>query len=166
VSPRIIHVPINTTTKTKVKEMPIISSTEQMKITSKLFEHTNEVIITTESTTMMGQSNQTSRMDYSSSTFASIPSTIVYFDETTSEESNSTESNYDYTTINQANNEEQTHLTTVSTNENEEELSTVSIPTNHTRLFHLLANLTPHLTTEHPMFEIHNQTIIENTSTS
>lgn len=166
--------PIVPTTKTKFEDIPIISSTEQMKITSKLFEHTNEMIISTESTSSVEERNQTSRVDYSSSTFASIPSTIIYFDETTSakeeeeqQQKNSTKSNFDYTTINQASNEEQTHVTTVSTNAYEEELSTVSIPNNHTRLFHLLANLTPHLTTEQPIIEIHNETIIiENTTTT
>jgi hypothetical protein len=134
----------------KTEEIPIISSTEPIKITNKLFEHTNEIIISTESIPMIEENNQTSREDESSSsTFTSSS----YFDETTLEEqTNSSES---YTTIN----EEQTHLTSVSTTE---ELSTVSITTNPTRLFHLLANLTP----EHTVIQIRNYTIISDNPTT
>ncbi len=145
VSPRITHVPLTTTlttTTTKIEDIPIISSTEPIKITNKLFEHTNEMIISTESTPIIKESNQTiSREDDSSSTFASS----TYFDETTlGEQRNSEES---YTTINQPNNEE---------------LSTTSMPANQTRLFHLLASLTP----EPTKIQIRNYTISENTTTT
>jgi hypothetical protein len=131
----------------KTEEIPIISSTEPIKITNKLFEHTNEIIISTESIPMIEENNQTSQEDEpSSSTFTSSS----YFDETTLEEQ--TNSSELYTTIN----EEQTSVSTT------EELSTVSITTNPTRLFHLLANLTP----EHTVIQIRNYTIISDNPTT
>ncbi len=174
-SPRIKYVPITktsttteitVTTTTTMEEITIMSSTEPIDITTKYFEHANEMIITTESTLESEESNQTNN-DYSSSTFASIPSTMISFEATTlGEEITSTETEYDYMTTNQANNEEQTNFSTVSTNVNEEESSTVSISSNQPRLFHLLANLYQHMTTEYPISEDFNSTIIENTTTT
>jgi hypothetical protein len=171
VSPRIKYVPTTTTTTTTtteittttVEETTIISSTEPIVLTTKFFEHANEMIINTESTLEMEESNQTNEV-YSSSTFASIPSTMIYFDETTlGEKITSTEELvFDDMTTNQANNEEQTNLTTLSTNINEEESLTVSISSNQSRLFHLLANLSQHMTTEHPISE----DFVDNTTTA
>ena len=158
VSPRITHVPIISMT-TKVKEIAIITSTEAIERTTELFEHTNEMIINTESTPMMEEKNRTSE-DYSSSTFASIQSTMINL-----EEGNSTESLLDYLTTNQANDDEQMNVTIVSTDVNEEESSTVSIVSNQTRLFHLLASSVERNTTEYPIYETVNQTIVENITT-
>ena len=91
---------------------------------------------------MIKESNQTiSREDDSSSTFASSS----YFDETTlGEQRNSEEA---HTTINQPINEE---------------LSTAPTTINQTRLFHLLASLTP----EPTKIQIRNYTIVESTTTT
>lgn len=161
-SPRIKHVPISTTTESttttaKVEEIAIISSTEPIETTIELLKHTDEIIITsTVSPTMIEESNQTNVND-PTSTFASTPSTMIYMEETTlANARNSTESIFDYTTINQAIDEDST--TTVSINHMEES-STGAIPSNQTRLFHLFATLT-----ERPALEISNETISESTT--
>jgi hypothetical protein len=124
------------------------------------------MVINTESTFEMEKSNQTNE-NYSSSTFASIPSTMIYFQETTLEEKiTSTESMFDYMTTNQANNKEKDNLTTVSTNGNEEELSTISMSSIQPRLFHILANLSQHTTSEYSVSENFNSTITETTTTT
>ncbi len=132
----------------------------------KLTIHLNEMIISSESTSTMEKSNQTNE-DYSSSTFASTPSTMIYLEETTlGEEITSTASVVDYMTTNQANNEEQANLTTVSTDANEDQSSTVLTSSNPPRLFHLLANLSQQMSTEHPMFEGFNSTATDNLTTT
>lgn len=154
VSPRIKHVPISPTTDSttvKIEEIAIISSTEPMKIMHEQSKHTDEMIITsTVSSSMIEESNQTNMNDPTST----LPSTTISFEETsTMQERNSTETLIDYTTINQANDEESS--TTVSM----EESTTGTMPSNQTRLFHLFATLT-----ERPPLEISNQTIIESTT--
>ncbi|CAF1233998.1 unnamed protein product [Rotaria sordida] len=184
VSPRIKPEPIVTTTTTttttttevttvKVEETTINSSIELIDVTTRTLEHGNEMIMTTEFPSlkiMTEESNQT-HQDYSSSTFVSIPSTMVYFEEiTTEQEITSTESMFDYMKINQANNEEQTNFTIASESINEEETSTVSVFSNRYRLFHLLANLSQDITMENTTSESilndFNSTIIENDITT
>ena len=177
-SPRITHVPITAATTTtttteattsssttttatmpsKTEEIAIISSTEPTEITTELFKHTNEMIIssTVSTTPMIEESNQT---NVPSPTSTSTPSTMIYFEETTLvAERNTTEFQLDDTTINQANNEEQT--TIVSINKHEES-STETMASNQTRLFHLLATLT-----ERPVLEISNSTTTTTTEST
>jgi hypothetical protein len=169
VSPRIKHesttTTTTTTTQTTTEETTIKSSTESVDVTTKVTEHENNMIISTESPSstmmMMEEHNQTIK-DYSSSTLESITSTI-----TSTEEMTSTKSEFDYTTTNQGKTEEQNYYTTVSTNKTEEEIPTSS---SHSRLFHLLANLSQYITTENPItestFRDFNSTIIETNATS
>lgn len=158
-SPRIKFEPIITTTTTTttttlvttVEETTIMSSTDSIDITTELFEHTNEMIIsTTESTLDMMKSNE----NYSSSTFTST--TRIDFQQTTLEEEeqeiNSTESMFDYMTT-----EQEKNFTSIT----EQELST-----NQPRLFRLLVNSSLYMTTEHPITEVFNSTIIQNTTTA
>ncbi|CAF2891295.1 unnamed protein product [Rotaria sp. Silwood2] len=183
VSPRIKSKPIVTTTitttstteatTTKIEETTINSNIEPIDTTTKAFEHANEMIMSSEFPSlkiMTEESNQTNQ-DYSSSTFVSIPSTMIYFEETTTEqEITSTESMFDYMTTNQANNDEQNDFINTSTNINEEETSTISILSNRFRLFHLLANLSQYITMENTtsesIFNDFNSTIIENDITT
>ncbi|CAF0780543.1 unnamed protein product [Rotaria sp. Silwood1] len=161
------------TTTRKIEETTINSSIEPIDVTTRALEHANEMIMSSEFPSlkiMTEESNQTNQ-DYSSSTFVSIPSTIIYVEETTTEqEINSTESMFDYMTTNEENNEEQNHFANISTDINEDETSTISILSNRFRLFHLLANLSQYILMENTTLESivndFNSTIIENDITT
>jgi nitrogenase subunit NifH len=163
VSPRTTYAPVSTTTETTTtttttEATTIISSAKQIDITTKSFEHTSQMMSSTESSSLV-MITEESNQNYSSETFSSIPSTIMSFEEstiTTEQEITSTESEFDYMTTNQADNEEETNFTSLSANLNEENSSTVPIPTYQPRLFHLLANLSQHITTEHPFIELNS----------
>ncbi|CAF4058239.1 unnamed protein product, partial [Rotaria magnacalcarata] len=152
--------PMTTTVTTAVKaeEITINMSKEPIDITTKAFEHANEMIMSTEFlslTTMIEKSNHNqTNQNYSTSTVVSIPSAMVHIDEIASTESEITmELTVADTTTNQANNEEQTYVTTASTNTNEEESSTVSILNNQYRLLNILANLSQYVATENTFIE-------------
>ena len=134
-----------------------MSSTVPTVITTKVFEHTTEMINSTESpsSTIMPEENNHAIEDSSPSTFPLMSSTMNNFEATTpKKEMTSTE----FSKTNQTNIEEQNHFTTV----NAEDLSTVSITSNHPRLFDLLSNLSQNITTENPF----DTTMTENNITS
>ncbi|CAF3547058.1 unnamed protein product [Rotaria socialis] len=146
------------TTAAKAEETTINMSKEPIDVTTKAFEHANEMIMSTELlslTTMIEKSNHNqTNQNYSTSTLVSVPSAMVHIDEVTSTEPEITmELMVANTTTNQANDEEQTYFTNASTNTNEEESSTVSILGHQYRLLNILANLSQYVATENTFIE-------------
>lgn len=138
-----------TTTTTTVKETTtFMSSTELIDVSTKLFEHINDMIISTTEPTFeeSNYTNENVSSSSSSSTFASIPLTRINIEDITS-----TGSEVVNKTIN--NKEEKINFTTTTTQESS---------TNFPRLFHLLANLTESKTTA----QIMNSTLINNATTT
>ena len=155
-----------TETATTIEERTTINvNVEPIDATTKAFDHANEMIIKTELPSLK-ITNDGSNQDDLSSKFPSIPSTMIYSEESITErEIISTQSNLDYMFTNQENNEEQTDLTTIRTKINEERSSMISIVNNQSLLSRLLSNLSQYITTENPTLESIlndvNSTIIE-----
>ncbi|CAF1339759.1 unnamed protein product [Adineta steineri] len=138
VSPRNKYEPITTTTESTT----IMSSTNKTDLTTNLFEHSTEIINTTESSSLSMITEESHQNDTSS--------TMIYFNEltTTQQEITPTTLEVNYMTTSQANDEDTTSFISSSTNVNEEELLTTN---NKPSLYHLLTNSSQYKPTENPI---------------